>query len=144
MTGWPLMLPNGPEMAVAILTVEACAVCAPLNPAYGVDEVDRYFDDLRPRALITQAGMDLPACRGPLSRGVRVLELSTALDAQAGLFTLAGDKGVSRPTTRSAQMSRAACFHVRHNVATEDCPVDTFQHLYVGVQFAHCIGTERG
>ena len=84
------MLPNGPELAVAILTVEACAVCAPLNPAYGVDEVGRYFDDLRPRALITQAGIDLPACRAASSRGVRVLELTTALDARAGLFTLTG------------------------------------------------------
>ena len=50
-----VVLPNGPELAVAILTVEACAVCAPLNPAYGAEELDRYFADLRPRALITQA-----------------------------------------------------------------------------------------
>ena len=51
-------LPNGPEMAVAIFTVEACAVCAPLNPAYESDELDRYFADLRPRALLTQVGID--------------------------------------------------------------------------------------
>ena len=72
------MLPNGPEMAVAIFTVAASAVCAPLNPAYGAEELDRYFADLQPRALITQAGFDLPARRVALSRGVRVLELSTA------------------------------------------------------------------
>ena len=58
-----VMLPNGPELAVAILTVEACAVCAPLNPAYGAEELDRYFADLQPRAMIIQAGIDSPARR---------------------------------------------------------------------------------
>ena len=86
-----VVLPNGPELAVAILTVEASAVCAPLNPAYRAEELERYFADLQPRAVITQAGIDSPARRAALSRGVRVLELSTALDAPAGLFTLTGD-----------------------------------------------------
>jgi len=48
-----VVLPNGPEMAVAVLTVAASAVCAPMNPAYQAEELDRYFPDLRPRALIT-------------------------------------------------------------------------------------------
>jgi acyl-CoA synthetase (AMP-forming)/AMP-acid ligase II len=87
-----VMLPNGPEMAVAILTVEACAVCAPLNPAYGAEELERYFADLRPCALITAARFDSAARRVALSRGVRVVELSTAEDAEAGLFTLTGDQ----------------------------------------------------
>jgi acyl-CoA synthetase (AMP-forming)/AMP-acid ligase II len=86
-----VVLPNGPELAVAILTVEASAVCAPLNPAYGAEELERYFSDLRPCALITQAGINSPARRVACSRGVRVLELSTAPDTEAGLFTLTGD-----------------------------------------------------
>src|SRR5437660_1236881 len=53
-----VVLPNGPEMAVAILTVAASAACAPMNPAYGAEELDRYFADLRPRALITQSGIE--------------------------------------------------------------------------------------
>ena len=88
-----VVLPNGPEMAVAILTVAASAACAPLNPAYGAEELDRYFADLRPRALITQAGIDSPARRVALSRGIRVIELSTASEAEAGLFALTGDQG---------------------------------------------------
>ena len=87
-----VVLPNGPEMAVAILAAAASAVCAPMNPAYQAEELHRYFADLRPRALIIQAGIDSPARRVALSRGVRVIELSTALDAAAGLFTLAGDR----------------------------------------------------
>jgi acyl-CoA synthetase (AMP-forming)/AMP-acid ligase II len=87
-----VVLPNGPELAVAILTVAASAACAPLNPAYGAGELDRYFADLHPRALLTLAGFDSPARRVALARGVRVIELSTASDLVAGLFTLTGDQ----------------------------------------------------
>jgi len=86
-----VILPNGPEMAVAILSLAASATCVPMNPAYGTEELDRYFAALAPRALITQAGIDSPARRAAVSRGVRVIELSAASDAEAGLFALAGD-----------------------------------------------------
>jgi acyl-CoA synthetase (AMP-forming)/AMP-acid ligase II len=88
-----VVLPNGPDMAVAFLTVAACAVCVPINPAYGTEELDRYFADLRPRALITQAGIDSPARRVALSRAVRIIDLSTGPNAEAGIFTLAGEQG---------------------------------------------------
>src|SRR5499426_1294596 len=87
-----VVLPNGPELAVAILTVAASAACVPLNPAYGADELERYFADLHPRALIAQAGCDCPSRRVALSRGVPVVELSAAADEMAGLFTLAGEQ----------------------------------------------------
>src|SRR5262245_20757999 len=89
-------LPNGPEMAVAILAAASSAVCVPMNPAYQAEELERYFVHLRPRALITQAGIDSPARRVALSRGVRVIELSGATDAEA-LFTLTGDREDVRP-----------------------------------------------
>jgi acyl-CoA synthetase (AMP-forming)/AMP-acid ligase II len=92
-----VMLPNGPEMAVAILATAASAVCAPMNPAYQADELDRYFADLRPRALITLAGDNSPARGVALSRGIRVIELSAALDAAAGLFTLTGEREDTPP-----------------------------------------------
>ena len=63
-----------------------------MNPAYGTEELEGYFADLHPRALITQAGIDSPARRAALLAGVRVIELSTASDAEAGLFTLTGDQ----------------------------------------------------
>jgi acyl-CoA synthetase (AMP-forming)/AMP-acid ligase II len=86
-----VVLPNGPEMAVAVLGVAASATCLPTNPAYGAEELDRYFADLQPRALITQ--VDSPARRVALSRGVRVVDLSTTGDMQAGHFTLTSDHG---------------------------------------------------
>ena len=85
-----VVLPNGPEMAVATLAVASRAVCAPLNPAYATTELDKYFVDLRVIALVTEAGIDSPARRVAISRGIRVVELSTADDDQAGLLALAG------------------------------------------------------
>src|SRR5262249_5130681 len=70
-----VILPNGPEMAVAILAVASVAACAPMNHGYGVQELDRYLADLRPRALIIQAGTDSPARRVALARGIRIIEL---------------------------------------------------------------------
>jgi len=86
-----VLLPNGPEMAVAVFATAASAVCAPINPAYGPDELDTYFADLRPCALITEAGVASPARQVALARAIRVIELSTAPDAEAGLFMLTGD-----------------------------------------------------
>jgi acyl-CoA synthetase (AMP-forming)/AMP-acid ligase II len=91
-----IVLPNGPEMAVAILAVASNAACAPMNPAYGGEELDRYFADLRPCALITQGGIESPARRVALSRGIRIFELSAASDAEAGVFTLEGRQARAR------------------------------------------------
>jgi acyl-CoA synthetase (AMP-forming)/AMP-acid ligase II len=92
-----VVLPNGPEMAVAFLAVTSWAVCVPINPAYGTEELGRYFADLRPRALITQAGIDSPARRVALSRAVQVLELSVEPNVGAGIFTLTGERGPACP-----------------------------------------------
>jgi len=88
-----LVLPNGPEMAVAFLAVAASAVCAPINPACGAEELDRLFADLHPRALITQAGADSAARHAARLHDVPVIELSTAVTGEAGLFTLTGERG---------------------------------------------------
>jgi amino acid adenylation domain-containing protein len=85
-----LVLPNGPEMAVAILAVMAAATCAPLNPAYGADEFDAYLAELHAKALIIQAGMDSPIRAVARARGLRIIELVPLRTAEAGLFALTG------------------------------------------------------
>ena len=82
-----VVLPNGPELAAAIVSIASNAACAVVNPAYGAEELDRYFDDLRPHALVIQAGADTPARRVAAKRGVWVIELAPS-DEAAGLFTL--------------------------------------------------------
>ena len=85
-----LVLPNGPEMAVAFLAVASGATCAPLNPAYTDEEFDFYISDLNARALIVASGMDSPARRVARRRQVPILELVPAVEAEAGIFTLGG------------------------------------------------------
>ena len=52
-----IVLPNGPEMATAFVTVAQSAVTAPLNPAYREDEFAFYLEDLKAKALIVAAGL---------------------------------------------------------------------------------------
>ena len=54
-----VVLPNGPDTAVAMIAVAAGAVCVPLNPGFTADEWRRYFGDLRVSALLTRADLDL-------------------------------------------------------------------------------------
>src|SRR6516165_8997857 len=70
-----VVLPNGPEMAVAILSVAAHAACTPVNPTYSVEELNRYLADLRPRAVITEAETGSLARQVALSRGISIIEL---------------------------------------------------------------------
>jgi acyl-CoA synthetase (AMP-forming)/AMP-acid ligase II/thioesterase domain-containing protein len=87
-----LVLPNGPEMAVAFLAIAAGATSAPLNPAYQVNEFDFYLSDLHAKALIIQAGIDSPARAVAQKRGIAILELSPVFEAEAGIFTLRGNE----------------------------------------------------
>jgi acyl-CoA synthetase (AMP-forming)/AMP-acid ligase II/acyl carrier protein len=86
-----MVLPNGPEMAIAFLAIAASATAAPLNPAYQAAEFDFYLEDLKPRALIIEAGSNSPACQVALKRGIKLVFLTPNLDSTAGQFTLSGE-----------------------------------------------------
>src|SRR5262249_18803174 len=87
-----MVLPNGPEMAVAFITRTAGAPRAPLNPAYRAGEFEFYLSDLNARALIIQSGIDSPVTAIAQARSIPIIELSPVLEAEAGLFTLTGDE----------------------------------------------------
>jgi acyl-CoA synthetase (AMP-forming)/AMP-acid ligase II/acetyltransferase-like isoleucine patch superfamily enzyme/acyl carrier protein len=86
-----IVLPNGPEMAVAFLAISSAATSAPLNPAYGEREFHFYLSDLDSKALIVQAGLDSPARAVAQQLGIPIIELSASPGSEAGLFTLTGD-----------------------------------------------------
>ncbi len=92
-----LIVPSGPEMAVAFIAVAASAACAPLNLSYQASELEFYLSDLDAQALIIQAGVDSPARTIAQRRGITIVELTPDLAAEAGTFTLTGD-GRSSPT----------------------------------------------
>ena len=82
-----IVLPNGPDMATAFLTVAATCCAAPLNPAYKADEFEFYLQDLQPAAILLDAKEAGPA-RDVASRlGIPVLALHSG-EGAAGSFTL--------------------------------------------------------
>jgi acyl-CoA synthetase (AMP-forming)/AMP-acid ligase II/acyl carrier protein len=91
-----IVLPNGPEMAVAFLAVTAAATCAPLNPAYTAPEFDFYLADLEIKALLTVADTGSLAIEVAQTRGIPVIELTPVTAGPAGTFKLTGDR---RPLT---------------------------------------------
>jgi acyl-CoA synthetase (AMP-forming)/AMP-acid ligase II len=86
-----IVLPNGPEMATAFLTIAAGATTAPLNPAYKVDEFDFYLKDLSAKALVVDAEGHAAAEQAAKQLGVPVLRLVTDKDAAAGEFRITGE-----------------------------------------------------
>ncbi len=97
-----IVLPNGPEMATAFLSVAAGATAAPLNPAYRADEFEFYLTDLNAKALIVEAGATGPAVDVARKLGVAVVELRPG--AEAGAFTLSGAAGAAaRPGLAETQ-----------------------------------------
>ncbi len=85
-----MVMPNGPEMAVAFTAVAAGAACAPLNPSYRENEFDFLLSDLNARALIIAAGMASPAREVARQHDIPILELSWSAETEAGLFVLTG------------------------------------------------------
>ena len=85
-----IVLPNGPEMATAFLTVAAVCCAAPLNPAYKAEEFEFYLTDLKPAAIILSADGPPAAAETATRLGIPILHLATTEGDAAGLFRLEG------------------------------------------------------
>jgi len=83
-----IVLPNGPEMAVAFLAIAAGAASAPLNPGYRADEFEFYLSDLKARAIVVEAAAEGPALEAAAKLGVPIIRLAPTPPAGAGRFTL--------------------------------------------------------
>ncbi|MFT4830315.1 MAG: acyl-CoA synthetase (AMP-forming)/AMP-acid ligase II [Paracoccaceae bacterium] len=96
-----IVLPNGPEMATAFVTIAQAAVTAPLNPTYQKGEFAFYLDDLQAKAIVVPAGYDGPALEAAQECGIVILRLETSPDLPAGQFTLSGPAGAGAPADAS-------------------------------------------
>jgi oxalate---CoA ligase len=86
-----VVLPNGPEMATAFLAISSVCTCAPLNPAYRLDEFKTSLQELQIKVLVTGYGSETPAPQAAASLGIPVIRLEA--DARkAGIFSLACDQ----------------------------------------------------
>lgn len=83
-----LALPEGPEMAVAVLAVNACATCVPLNPALDEASYRVALEWLRIDALIVPDA-DAPAARAAEALVIPLIRLQVRESDPAGVFTLA-------------------------------------------------------
>ncbi|WOH63594.1 AMP-binding protein [Bradyrhizobium sp. BWA-3-5] len=85
-----VVLPDGPEAAVAMIALAAGAVCVPLNPGFTYDEYQRYFGELRLAALLTNAHSNSPSRRAAQASGIPVIEVVPRLHEGAGAFSIVG------------------------------------------------------
>jgi acyl-CoA synthetase (AMP-forming)/AMP-acid ligase II len=114
-----IVLPNGPEMATAFLSVAAACCAAPLNPAYKADEFEFYLSDLKPAAIILTASGP-PAARDVAERlGIPVLDLVPAEGGPAGVFALEGAarEGVAKPARPARPDDPALVLHTSGTTA---------------------------
>ena len=92
-----IVLPNGPEMAIAFVSVACCATTAPLNPAYTRDEFDFYLSDIGAKALVVLQGTDSPAVAAARKLQIDVLELCADQERPAGSFNLEAQQSSPQP-----------------------------------------------
>jgi acyl-CoA synthetase (AMP-forming)/AMP-acid ligase II len=85
-----IVLPNGPEMASAFVSIGAAATTAPLNPGYRRDEFRFYLDDLDAKLLVVEDGSKSPALEVAQELGIDVATLRFDASRPAGLFELDG------------------------------------------------------
>src|SRR6267143_841198 len=95
-----LVLPPGPEMALALVAVATAATCAPLNPVLRADELDFHLSTLNATALIVPAAMDGPIRAVAQRRRLPVLELLPLPAGQARGLSLTGPE--RRPAPRAS------------------------------------------
>ena len=99
-----LVVPNGPEAAVAFLAIASGATCAPLNPNYRASEFEFYLSDLNASAIIVEAGFESESLDVARQLNIPVIQLIPQSDRGAGVFKLAGEHqereftpGVAKP-----------------------------------------------
>jgi acyl-CoA synthetase (AMP-forming)/AMP-acid ligase II len=116
-----IVLPNGPEMAAAFVTVASCAAAAPLNPGYRAEEFDFYLSDLNARALIVDRGSQSPAVEVARKRGIAIIELIPG-DAGAGAFDLQAPATASPPAGSGGMAASGDVALILHTSGTTSRP----------------------
>jgi acyl-CoA synthetase (AMP-forming)/AMP-acid ligase II/acyl carrier protein len=81
-----IVLPNGLDMAMALLGTSCAAIAVPFNPAYKAPEYESYFRETRASHLLVRKGVPSPARSVAEMLGMQVLELADdcRLDSASG------------------------------------------------------------
>ena len=132
-TAVAIVLPNGPEMASAFVSIAAGATTAPLNPAYRREEFEFYLSDLDARLLVVQQGDDTPAIAAARKLGIEIATLHVEDGDPAGVFHLMGnDSGTPANTNQGGQAYDDDVALVLHTSGTTSRPkIVPLSHLNV-------------
>ena len=71
-----IVLPNGLDMAMALLGTSCAAIAVPFNPAYKAPEYESYFRETRASHLLVRKGTPSPARLVAEKLGMQMLELA--------------------------------------------------------------------
>lgn len=122
------VLPDGPEAAVAILSISGFAACAPINAACQPGELELCLRTLAPAAVVILAGAAAPA-RVAKSLGIPVVEILPVTHGQAGAFTI-GARGKRHPPTRNSRQEAAIILSTSGTTSRPKLVIHTQQSLY--------------
>ncbi|MCH7562543.1 MAG: AMP-binding protein [Gemmatimonadetes bacterium] len=118
-----IVLPNGPEMASAFVSIGAGATTAPLNPSYKEREFDFYLSDLGAKALVVEEGSTSEAIGVANRLGVRVLEIRAGDERPSGEFEFVGEASEeSQPSTGGGPAQADDVALVLHTSGTTSRP----------------------
>lgn len=95
-----IILPNGPELATAFLSVACCATAAPLNPALTEQDIEFCLRDFGVRALVVAEGSCDAARTIAASLGLDVLDLRSTAGGPAGCIELKDGSSATAPVVK--------------------------------------------
>ena len=97
-----IVVPNGPEMAIAFLAAACTGCAAPLNPKYRTDELRFYLEDLGAKALMTrpdESGSDARDAARAADAGVLPVALTGSAAAGPNSIDLLASSPAAEPST---------------------------------------------
>ena len=117
-----IVLPNGPAMAAAFITIGGAATAAPLNPGYKESEFEFYLTDLKAQALIVEAEAKTPALEVARRLGIPIIELLPQPSEGAGSFVLKPSGGMISPAVSTGPAEAGDIALVLHTSGTTSRP----------------------
>ena len=115
-----IVLPNGPEMASAFLTMAQSCTTAPLNPNYREEEYLYYLRDLNAKALVVLNDYNGPALAAAIQLNILVVRMSVNSKHSAGEFELHCD--INNPVTSERVPSPTNVALILHTSGTTSRP----------------------